>query len=58
MKPLKQSVSITLDEQVLQSIRDLADSMDLSLSAYINRVLRCHLRRLERGEEENLFNPQ
>ena len=47
MKPLKESVSITLDEPVLQAVRVLAEQDDRSLSSYINQVLKAHLERLE-----------
>jgi len=43
MKPLKESVSITLDAPVLEAIRTLAERDDRSLSSYINLVLRAHL---------------
>ena len=48
MKPLKKSVSITLDEPVLARIQVLAEQQDRSLSSYINLVLRAHLEELER----------
>ena len=43
MKPLKTSVSITLDDSVLEQVRALAEEEDRSLSSYINLVLRAHL---------------
>ena len=43
MKPLKTSVSITLDDSVLEQIRALAEEEDRSLSSYINLVLKAHL---------------
>lgn len=48
MKPLKTSVSITLDDPVLTQIKQLADEDDRSLSSYINLVLKSHLEQLER----------
>ena len=50
MKPLKTSVSITLDGPVLEEIKQLADMDDRSLSSYINLVLREHL---EKKKKEN-----
>ena len=47
MKPLKKKVSITLDEDIIEKIKLLADENDRSLSQYINLVLKEHLRRLE-----------
>ena len=43
MKPLKKTVSIPLDDPVLEKIRELAEYEDRSLSSYINLVLREHL---------------
>ena len=43
MKPLKKSVTITLDLPVLDQTRLLAEEEDRSLSSYINLVLRAHL---------------
>lgn len=48
MKPLKTSVSITLDTPVLEKVRELAEYDDRSLSSYINLVLREHLEALEK----------
>ena len=48
MKPLKTSVSITLDTPVLEKVRELAEYDDRSLSSYINLVLREHIEKLEK----------
>lgn len=40
MKPLKNKVSITLDEDVIEKIKQLAESDDRSFSQYINMVLK------------------
>ena len=50
MKPLKKSISITLDDPVLEKIKVLADQEDRSLSSYINLVLREHLERKKKDE--------
>ncbi len=50
MKPLKTSVSITLDDPILNQIKQLADEDDRSLSSYINLVLKAHLEELERKQ--------
>ena len=42
MKPLKK-ISITLDGDTLQKIKEKAKAEDRSLSQYINLVLRRHL---------------
>ncbi len=48
MKPLKTKVSITLDDPVLDRVKELADLEDRSLSSYINLVLKAHLETLDR----------
>lgn len=44
MKPLKQNVSITLDEDVIQQIKELAEKNDRSFSQYINLILKSYLK--------------
>lgn len=43
MKPLKVKISITLDANVVEKIKQLAEEDERSLSQYINMVLRNHL---------------
>jgi Ribbon-helix-helix protein, copG family. len=43
MKPLKNKVSITLDEDIIQHIKKLAEEDDRSFSQYINMVLKEHI---------------
>lgn len=43
MKPLKEKISITIDEDLLKEIRKLAENDDRSLSQYINIVLKQHI---------------
>ncbi len=50
MKPLKTKVSVTLDDPILNQIKQLADEDDRSLSSYINLVLKAHLEELERKQ--------
>lgn len=40
MKPLKTKVSITLDADVIEMIKDLAEKDDRSFSQYINLILK------------------
>ena len=47
MRPLKQKVSITLDEDVVEKIKVLAEDNDRSLSQYINLILKEHLKKTE-----------
>ena len=43
MKPLKNKVSITLDEDVIERIKQLAEDDDRSFSQYINMISKEHL---------------
>lgn len=45
MRPLKQKISITIDEDILEKIKKLAEDNDRSLSQYINLVLKEHLKK-------------
>lgn len=47
MKPLKEKISITIDEDILQKIRNAAENDDRSLSQYINLILKEHIKSLE-----------
>lgn len=47
MKPLKEKISITVDSDVLEKIREQAEQDDRSLSQYINVVLKDHLKQQE-----------
>lgn len=49
MKPLKEKISITIDSDVLEKIRNEAENDDRSLSQYINLVLKEHIK--DKGEE-------
>ena len=51
MKPLKTSVSITIDDPVLERVKYLAELEDRSLSSYINQVLKAHLKGLDQKEK-------
>lgn len=43
MKPLKQKVSISLDEDTIEKIKELAEKSDRSFSQYINGVLKAFI---------------
>ena len=43
MKPLKEKISITIDSDILEKVREIAEADDRSLSQYINVVLKKHL---------------
>ena len=50
MKPLKNKVSITLDADIIDRIKELAEEDDRSFSQYINLVLREHIKSLDKSE--------
>lgn len=52
MKPLKTRVSITIDDPILERLKDLAEYQDRSLSSYINLVLREHLEQLDKRQNK------
>lgn len=47
MKPLKEKISITIDSDVLEKTKNMADQDDRSLSQYINIVLKQHITNTE-----------
>ena len=50
---MKKNVSLTLDAEVIDGIRVLAEESDRSFSKYVNVVLKRYLKsRNERGKEE------
>ncbi len=44
MKPLKNKVSITLDADVIEEIKELAENDDRSFSQYVNLILKEYLK--------------
>ena len=56
MKPLKEKISITIDNDVLEKIRILAENDDRSLSQYINIVLKSHVNKTD-SLSDNKNNP-
>lgn len=51
MKPLKEKVSITLDSDIVEKIKVLAENDDRSFSQYINKVLKDYINELKSGQE-------
>ena len=47
MKPLKEKISITIDNDILAKLKEQAEYDDRSLSQYINLVLKQHIKELE-----------
>ena len=51
-KPLKTSVSMTIDNDVLEKVRDYAEYDGRPLSQYVNMVLRAHVAKIEAGKKK------
>ena len=51
MKPLKEKISITIDNDILSKLKEKAEYDDRSLSQYINIVLKQHIRDIENKEQ-------
>ena len=51
MRPLKDKISITIDSDLLEKLKDRAEYDDRSLSQYINLVLKRHLEELEKKKQ-------
>jgi len=47
MRPLKEKVSISLDSDIIEKVKLLAEDCDRSFSQYINLVLKEHLKEKE-----------
>ena len=48
LKPLKERISITIDGDILEKLREEAEYDDRSLSQYINIILKKHLDKKEK----------
>ena len=48
MKPLKERISITIDSDLLEKIKEIAEEDCRPLSQYINLVLKKHLEEIEK----------
>ena len=53
VKPLKKNISLSLDEDIIEQIRDLAEKRDRSVSQYVNLVLKAYLKKEKSTEEDN-----
>ena len=51
-KPLKQHVSLTLDEEIVTKIKLMAEESDRSFSQYINLVLKKYVGQKEKSKPE------
>lgn len=50
MKPLKEKISITLDGDLLEELKKLAEKDDRSLSRYINFILKKYIENLNENK--------
>lgn len=53
MKALKEKISITIDSDILEKVKEKAEYDDRSLSQYINLVLKRHLEK-EEGKKRTI----
>lgn len=53
MKPLKKKLSISLDADLVEEIKKLAEEDDRSFSQYINIVLKKHIKKITEMEKKN-----
>ena len=54
MRSLKQKVSITLDGDLIERVRILAEEQDRSFSQFINMALKEYLNRLDKSGNSQL----
>lgn len=58
MRPLKDKISITIDNDIVKRIKELAEEDDRSFSQYINMVLKEHIQSISSsGREKSPENP-
>lgn len=51
MKALKEKISITIDQPLLDKLKERAEYQDRSVSSYINLVLKKHFEQLEKNQK-------
>lgn len=51
MRPLKEKISITIDSDLLEKVKNEAEKDDRSLSQYINIVLKDHIKKIEQNDK-------
>ncbi len=52
MKPLKTKISITLDSDLVEIVKKLAEEDDRSFSQYVNLIIRDYLKIKEKKEDQ------
>ena len=50
IKPLKEKISITVDSDILEKARNLAETDDRSLSQFINIALKEYVKKIENND--------
>ena len=55
IRPLKEKVSISLDGDLVEKVKQLAVYDDRTFSQYINIVLKAHVARIEEQNNGKLF---
>ena len=53
MKPLKEKISITIDNDLLEKLRYYSEKDDRSLSQYINIVLKKHVESIHQNQKNS-----
>lgn len=56
-KAYKIKVSVSLDEDIIETIKDLAEQDDRNFSSYINKVLKEHIQNLSVGKNRFATTP-
>lgn len=51
MRPLKEKVSITLDNDIVKKIKEMAEYDDRSFSQFINKVLKEYINQQEKVQK-------
>lgn len=50
MKPLKDRITITVDQDIIARLKEMAEEDDRSFSQYVNLILREYLNRADQKE--------
>ena len=53
MRPLKEKISITIDNDLLTKLKEEAEKDDRSLSQYINLILKQHIFKNEESQKHS-----
>lgn len=51
MKPLKEKVSITLDSDIVKTVKEMAEDDDRSFSQFINKVLKEYINKANNSKQ-------